>query len=359
MSDSSDDYTLEDAKDEVGILRRVTDDVVEAIQSAENEKVLEFLIEEEKLDVIHDGERGLGQVRRAVLVSPLASDRLKRIVSLRGDETPEEILVPNDVERNAKVALETGKPVVLYGPTGTGKTTFAKQLARETGIGYTLNTATPSWTPSDIIGGISPDYTGDSLSYRTKLGCVSEAVQRARRFDVEYGVILDEITRADISKIFGPLYTAIENPHQTIFETDEGETIELDERVNIICTMNMSDRTVNELDNAITRRFAMIELDEYEEDKRRQLFKDWITTHVPTTPTSEKARFSGYSSVTTRVSITATNRRRKGRSCGSVRCTTATSPSSSASAAGKGESTSTTRPMRSDRRSGPTSSRGS
>jgi len=93
---------------------------------------------------------------------------------------------------------------------------------------------------------------------------VSEAVQRARRFDVEYGVILDEITRADISKIFGPLYTAIENPHQTIFETDEGETIELDERVNIICTMNMSDRTVNELDNAITRRFAMIELDEYE-----------------------------------------------------------------------------------------------
>ena len=179
-----------------------------------------------------------------------------------------------------KVALEAGKPVVLYGPTGTGKTTFAKQLARETGIGYALHTATPSWTPSDIIGGISPDYTGDSLSYRTKLGCVSEAVQRSRRFNIEYGVILDEITRADISKIFGPLYTAIENPHQTIFETDEGDTIELDEQVNIICTMNMSDRTVNELDNAITRRFAMIELDEYEEDKRRQLFKNWITTHI-------------------------------------------------------------------------------
>ena len=284
MSDSSDDYTLEDAQDEVGILRRVTDDVVEAIRNAESEDVLEFLIEDEKLDVVHDGERGLGQVRRAVLESSLASDRLKRVVSLRGDETPAEILVPNDVERNAKVALEAGKPVVLYGPTGTGKTTFAKQLARETGIGYTLNTATPSWTPSDIIGGISPDYTGDSLSYRTKLGCVSEAVQRARRFDVEYGVILDEITRADISKIFGPLYTAIENPHQTIFETDEGETIELDERVNIICTMNMSDRTVNELDNAITRRFAMVELDEYEDDDRRSLFEGWLESNLGEIP---------------------------------------------------------------------------
>jgi 5-methylcytosine-specific restriction protein B len=281
MVNSSDEsYTVEDAKNEIEILQRVPEDVVEGIRTAEDEKVLEYLIETEELDRIHDGERGLGQIRRAVLKSPVASDRLKRVVSYRGDETPEDILVPQSVERNAKVALEAGKPVVLYGPTGTGKTTFAKQLAQETGIGYTLNTATPSWTPSDIIGGVSPDYTGESLSYRTKLGCVSEAVQRARHFDVEYGVILDEITRADISKIFGPLYTAIENPHQTIFETDEGETIELDERVNIICTMNMSDRTVNELDNAITRRFAMIELDEYEEDKRRQLFRDWIDTHL-------------------------------------------------------------------------------
>ncbi len=281
MSNSSDDkYTVEDAKEEIDILQRVEEDVVEAIENAENEDVLRYLIEDEKLDTEHDGERGLGQVRRAILESDLASDRLKRLVSLRGDDTPEDILVPDDVLRNAKVALEAGKPVVLYGPTGTGKTTFAKQLARETGIGYSLHTATPSWTPSDIIGGISPDYTGESLSYRTKLGCVSEAVQRARQFEVDYGVILDEITRADISKIFGPLYTAIENPHQTIFETDDGTTIELIDDVNIICTMNMSDRTVNELDNAITRRFAMIELDEYEEDKRQQLFQDWISTHI-------------------------------------------------------------------------------
>ncbi|WP_309243428.1 AAA family ATPase [Halorubrum ezzemoulense] len=293
MSSSSDGYTVEEAKEEIGVLRKVADEVVEAIEKAENEDVLEYLIENEELDSIHDGERGLGQVRRAVLESSLASDRLKRLVSLRGDETPEEILVPRDVQRNAKVALEAGKPVVLYGPTGTGKTTFAKQLARETTIGYSLNTATPSWTPSDIIGGVSPDYTGESLSYRTKLGCVSEAVQRARMFDVEYGVILDEITRADISKIFGPLYTAIENPHQTIFETDEGDTIELDERVNIICTMNMSDRTVNELDNAITRRFAMIEIDEYEEDKRDRLFTNWLDTHIAGEVNSQLPQESG------------------------------------------------------------------
>jgi 5-methylcytosine-specific restriction protein B len=108
MTDTLDDYTLEDARGEVGILRRVTDDVVEAIQNAENEGVLEFLIEDEKLDVIHDGERGLGQVRRAVLESSLASDRLKRVVSLRGDQTTLKILVPKDLECNAKVALDAG-----------------------------------------------------------------------------------------------------------------------------------------------------------------------------------------------------------------------------------------------------------
>ena len=86
MSDSSDDsYTLEDAKNEIGILRRVTDDVVAAIENAGSEELLEYLIEDEELDVTHDGERGLGQVRQAVLESPLASDRLKRVVSLRGD----------------------------------------------------------------------------------------------------------------------------------------------------------------------------------------------------------------------------------------------------------------------------------
>jgi 5-methylcytosine-specific restriction protein B len=280
MSLSPDPYTPEDVREHIGVLKQVENRAIEYIEGAESEATIREMVVEEELDILHDGDRGLGEVRRAVLKSNLASPQLKRLVSMRGDETPSEILVPENVKRNAMVALEAGKPVVLYGPTGTGKTTFAKQLARETMIGYSLATATPSWTPSDIIGGVAPDYTGNTLSYGTKLGCVSEAAKRARDFDVEYGVILDEITRADISKIFGPLYTAIENPHQTIFETDEGETIQLDPRVKIICTMNMSDRTVNALDNAITRRFAMIELDEYGDEERRQLFRSWIESEV-------------------------------------------------------------------------------
>jgi 5-methylcytosine-specific restriction protein B len=288
MSNSSGDYTVEEAKENLDVLRAVPDQVVEAISDASDEGVLEFLIREQQLDIHHEGDQGVGVIRQAVLESPLASQELKRTVITRGDDTPEEILVPDDVERNARTALRTDKPVVLYGPTGTGKTTFAKQLALQHCVGFSLHTATPSWTAKDIIGGIGPNLTGSSgyrsLNYETELGAVSEGVKRARDFDIPYAVILDEITRADISQIFGPLYTAIENRNQTLIETDDGETIELDEDVSIICTMNMSDRTVNELDNAITRRFAMVELDEYEDDDRRALFEGWLEDNLGDIP---------------------------------------------------------------------------
>ncbi|MFP9192165.1 AAA family ATPase [Natrialbaceae archaeon A-CW1-1] len=292
MSRSTDDkYTVEMAKKNLDVLRAVPEKVVEAVKSAADEQVLRFLIQEQQLDSHHEGEQGLGPIRRAVLESDEASRDLKRAVITRGDDTPETILVPDDVERNARTALRTGKPVVLYGPTGTGKTTFAKQLALRHCVGYSLHTATPSWTAKDIVGGIGPQLSGTgglrSLNYHTELGAVTSSVKRTRDFEIPYAVILDEITRADISQIFGPLYTAIENRNQTLIETDDGEPIALDENLSIICTMNMSDRTVNELDNAITRRFAMIELDEYDDEDRRSLFTGWIDDALGDVPLIE------------------------------------------------------------------------
>jgi 5-methylcytosine-specific restriction protein B len=130
---------------------------------------------------------------------------------------------------------------------------------------------------------VEPEYDQDNISYRKEPGCVSKAVLRSRDFGEDYSVIIDELTRSDISKIFSPLSTAIENNHQTIFTTDDGRTVELDPNVNIICTMNMSDRTVNELDNAITRRFAMIEVSEYEQQDRQKLFSDWTDESISDT----------------------------------------------------------------------------
>lgn len=295
-NEGADTYTIEKVRELLDRpLKSNSEMAVDAVKNAADEDVLEFLIEEHELDIVHDGKKGLGPVRRGVLESNKAPSSLKQKVATRGDSTTElENLVPNSVRKSALGALEAGKPVVLYGPTGTGKTTFAKQLALETSIGYTLETASPSWTKQDIIGRVEPEYDKDNISYRKEPGCVSKAVLRARDFNEDYSVIIDELTRSDISKIFGPLYTAIENDHQTIFTTDDGRTVELDPNVNIICTMNMSDRTVNELDNAITRRFAMIEVSEYEQEDRQTLFSTWTNKYLDDTrvdPEELKALF--------------------------------------------------------------------
>ncbi|WP_050032849.1 AAA family ATPase [Halorubrum halophilum] len=281
-SQREDTYSIQNVKDLLDRpLKSNPDMAVDAINNAEQTEVLQFLVEDHKIDVEHDGQNSLGPVRRAILESGMASRELKQKVASRGDDTTNlDTLVPDSVHRTALGALQAGKPVVLYGPTGTGKTTFAKQLALDASIGYTLETASPSWTKQDIIGRVEPKYNEDTISYGKEPGCVSKAVLRARDFGEDYTVIIDELTRADISKIFGPLYTAIENDHQTIFTTDTGRTIELDPDVNIICTMNMSDRTVNELDNAITRRFAMIEVSEYEHQDRQKLFSTWTRNQL-------------------------------------------------------------------------------
>lgn len=278
---TSDEFTVDQIEGMLGNLQNTAGFACNVIQNAASSDVIETLVRDHEIDIEHDGDQGIGKVRRSILQSELSTKSIKKEVATRGDPTKEhEILVPEGVKKDALAALRAGKPVVLYGPTGTGKTTFAKQLALEESIGYTLHTAAPSWTAKDIIGGIEPVYNKEQINYKTELGYVTAAVKRARDFSESYSVVLDEVTRADISKIFGPLYTSIENPHQKIIETDDGEAITLDDDVNIICTMNMSDRTVNQLDNAITRRFAMVELSEYTDTGREKLFSKWMANYL-------------------------------------------------------------------------------
>lgn len=288
MSGSGDGYELEDAIRLEAEIFREADTAERVINAANSQAVLKFLLGrndehpvETPIDEVHDGKQGIGDIRKAILQSEKASVELKREVAMRGDSVKDyEILVPDSVLDNALGALATGKPVVLTGPTGTGKTAFAKQLAMLTCVGYDIYTASPSWTEQDIIGQIIPDYSGDEVSYKKQAGYISKGVQQVRDFNEKWAVIIDEMTRADISRIFGPLYTAIENPSQTIFEPDRGPTVELDQRLNIIGTMNVSDRTVNELDNAITRRFAMIEISSFEKSDRDTLFRNWGKKHL-------------------------------------------------------------------------------
>lgn len=276
---SSGSYSLSALDEQMGVLRTDPQKTAEWIRNAAtNEDVLDRILAEEELDVKHESTRQLGPVRRAVLGTREVPSKYKELVTNR--QSLADIQVPDRVQRNARAALEMGKPLVLYGPTGTGKTYFARQLADQMCDWDEVHTATPAWTPSDIVGGIEPAEEEGGFAYQNQPGIISQAVIDAEEFGLEWGVILDEITRADISQVFGPLYTAVEYPEQTIYQDDQYE-VRLSDRVNIICTMNMSDRTVNELDDAITRRFAMVKIDEYDYDARDSMFTDWVETNLP------------------------------------------------------------------------------
>ncbi|WP_276302628.1 AAA family ATPase [Halorussus lipolyticus] len=267
-------YDREEAEEYSGFILSAVGTAEEFISKTDDPSALEFLVEEKNIDADVPGSGA--KLRDEILKSSVAPLEVKQTVAQRNQNLGDP-LVPETVEKNARTAIEVGKPIVLYGPTGTGKTYFAKQLALETCIDYSIHTATPTWTPADITGSIQPRTDDGEIEYHRKAGCISQGIQKANKYQNNWAVIVDEITRADISQVFGPLYTAIEDEEQVIFHGDDGdEPLTLGDDVKIICTMNMSDRTVNELDDAITRRFAMIELARYGDDERAALFDQWL-----------------------------------------------------------------------------------
>lgn len=267
------DYNRQEAEEYSGFILSGVAQATEFINKTEDQDAIRYLVEKRNIDVDVPGSGT--EIEKAILTSKTAPLSVKQTVAQRNDDLGN-IRVPDTVRKNAETALDVGKPIVLYGPTGTGKTYFAKQLALKTCINYSISTATPSWTPADITGSIQPETEDGEIQYVRQAGCVSQGIQKANEYHDNWAVIIDEITRADISQVFGPLYTAIEDHDQAIFRDEEGNRLTLNDDVKLICTMNMSDRTVNELDNAITRRFAMVELSRYDDEQRAGLFDSWI-----------------------------------------------------------------------------------
>jgi 5-methylcytosine-specific restriction enzyme B len=157
--------------------------------------------------------------------------------------------------------LNERKYIVLQGPPGTGKTRTAKLVAKrlEAETFFTQFHAETSF--SDFIHGIRPNLKANGLGYVQKLGSFSSALQFAKdNPEKKVILIIDEINRANLSNVLGPIFYLFEhkmdNANVTIEVAPGLEINKLPENFYVLATMNTADRSLAVVDFALRRRFA-------------------------------------------------------------------------------------------------------
>jgi hypothetical protein len=196
-----------------------------------------------------------------------------------GPEVPEAEPVINPEITIAQISETTGLPIetleswiraidrkrqaILYGPPGTGKTFTAQQLAAHLvggadGFSETLQFH-PAYSYEEFIEGIRPLTVAGKLDYRLVPGRFLEFCGKARERTGTCVLIVDEINRANLARVFGELMYLLEYRNEHI-PLAGGSSFSIPENVRIIGTMNTADRSIALVDHALRRRFAFLEL---------------------------------------------------------------------------------------------------
>ncbi|MBX0292638.1 AAA family ATPase [Hymenobacter sp. HSC-4F20] len=168
-------------------------------------------------------------------------------------------------------ALRRRRNLILQGPPGTGKTFLARRLAWLE-LGATdaqrveLVQFHPSYSYEDFVQGFRPDGTGN---FRLQDGILVDFCQRAAQEPEQpYFLLIDELNRGNVARIFGELLLLLEadkrGPRNAVrlpYAPAGSPPFFVPENVHLIGTMNLADRSLAPLDYALRRRFAFVNLE--------------------------------------------------------------------------------------------------
>jgi len=182
----------------------------------------------------------------------------------------QELFVSDELLDAALAALHRRRNLILQGPPGTGKTFLARRLAwLELGAidasRIELIQFHPSYSYEDFVQGFRPDAQG---TFRLQNGVLPAFCERAA-LDPErpYFLLIDELNRGNLSRIFGELLLLLEadkrGPAHAVrlpYAPADASRFYMPANVFVVGTMNLADRSLAPLDYALRRRFAFVEL---------------------------------------------------------------------------------------------------
>lgn len=176
----------------------------------------------------------------------------------------EELLFGVDHLHRIEELLEDRRQVIFQGPPGTGKTYVARKLA-ECLAGskqrVRLVQFHPSYAYEDFIEGIRPTLEGSQTAFRLVPGPLRQAAEAAREEpNARHFLVIDEINRGNLAKVFGELYFLLEYRDAEIqLPYSPQEPFSLPENLYLIGTMNTADRSIALVDLALRRRFHFVD----------------------------------------------------------------------------------------------------
>ena len=185
---------------------------------------------------------------------------------------------------NIVVLLKDKKQVIFYGPPGTGKTYVAKALATHLADDdedrVTLVQFHPSYAYEDFIQGYRPTLKGGALGYELKDGPLLQAAKRAEEEpDADHFLVIDEINRGNLGKVFGELYYLLEYREDGIRLQYSDRPFSLPPNLYVIGTMNTADRSIALVDLALRRRFHFVEFHPGKPPVNGVL-REWLSEHT-------------------------------------------------------------------------------
>ena len=194
------------------------------------------------------------------------------------------LLMPVEFLRDIEALLDDKRQVIFQGPPGTGKTFVARALADYLAGAkerVRLVQFHPSYAYEDFVQGFRPALRDGQPGFELRNGPLVEMAKQATADpDENHFLVIDEINRGNLAKVFGELYFLLEYRDAELRLLYSDKPFTLPDNLYIIGTMNTADRSIALVDLALRRRFHFVEFHPDKPPVQGALGR-WLERHSP------------------------------------------------------------------------------